>query len=308
MCKLFSALLFSACFAIGASRDCAECPEMVVIPAGSFTMGSPATEPGHDVFLTEGPERRVNIRPFAVGKFDVTRGQWAAFASATNRPTPAGCFWTGRPGMNLDPDGSWRNLRFPQDDSHPAVCVTWNDAQDYARWLSQRSGHKYRLLTEAEWEYAARAGTTTAFPWGSTASHDFANYGADACCAGLASGRDRWMYTSPAGSFPPNAFGLHDMSGNVLQWVQDCLAPSYSGLPADGSAYETTVALQLTGRLSKLTGTNSCAYRMVRGGDWGGPHEVRIERITDTQLPGKRCETFDELCVNPTLHEQAGPR
>lgn len=162
----------------------------------------------------------MNIRQFAVGKFDVTRGQWAAFASATNRNTPAGCAWTGRSGMNLDPDGSWRNLRFPQDDSHPVVFVTWNDARDYRRWLSRRTSHRYRLLTEAEWEYAARAGTATAFPWGSSASHDFANYGADACCSGLASGRDRWMYTSPAGSFPPNAFGVHDMSGNVLQWVQ----------------------------------------------------------------------------------------
>ena len=234
MCKFLAALSLSACSAIGASRDCAECPEMVVIPADSFTMGSPATETGHNVFLTEGPERRVNIRPFAVGKFDVTRGQWAAFASATNRGTPAGCFWTGRSGMNLDPDGSWRNLPFPQDDSHPVVCVTWNDAQDYARWLSQRTSHRYRLLTEAEWEYAARAGTATAFPWGSSASHDFANYGSDACCAGLASGRDRWMYTSPAGSFPPNAFGLHDMSGNVLQWCRIVSPLPIRGCPRMG--------------------------------------------------------------------------
>ena len=187
------------------------------------------------------------------------------------------------------------------------VCVTWNDAQDYARWLSQRTGYKYRLLTEAEWEYAARAGTTTAFPWGSSASHDFANYGADACCAGLASGRDRWMYTSPAGSFPPNAFGLHDMSGNVLQWVQDCFAASYSGLPADGSAYETAVALQLTGRLSKMTGTSSCAYRMVRGGDWGDhpadplrrPELWSRPRGDARDIPERRCRI--PRCQNARL-------
>jgi uncharacterized protein (TIGR02246 family) len=167
-------------------RDCAGCPEMVVIPAGSFTMGSPVNEPGR--FDIEGPQHGVSVRQFAVGKFDVTRGQWADFVSATNRETPRGCAWTGRseikPPWATDPDGSWRNLGFPQDDSHPVVCVTWNDAQDYVRWLSERTGHKYRLLTESEWEYAARAGTTTPYPWGSNASHDYANYGADACCSG----------------------------------------------------------------------------------------------------------------------------
>jgi len=254
-------------------RDCAECPEMVVIPAGSFTMGSPANEPGR--YDREGPQRQVSIRQFAAGKFDVTRGQWADFVSATNRETPRGCAWTGRseikPPWATDPDGSWRNLRFPQDDSHPVVCVTWNDAQDYVRWLSQRTGHKYRLLTESEWEYVARAGTTTPYPWGSNASHDYANYGADACCSGLASGRDQWVNTSPVGSFPPNAFGLYDLNGNVLQWVQDCFASSYSELPTGSSAYETVLQLQMEGRFSAMTGTSSCSYRMLRGGDWGDP-------------------------------------
>lgn len=215
----------------------------------------------------EGPQRRVSIRQFAVGKFAVTRSQWAAFVSATNRPTRAGCAWTGRTGSKPDPEGSWRNLGFAQDDTHPVVCVTWNDAQDYVRWLSHRTGHKYRLLTEAEWEYAARAGTTTPYPWGSTATHEYANYGADVCCSGLASGRDQWVNTSPVGSFPPNAFGLYDMHGSVWQWVQDCFAGSYAGLPTDGSAYEVDVELKLTGPLAKLSGTRSCSYRMVRGGD-----------------------------------------
>jgi len=98
MWKIFLPLFLSACLAMGSPRDCPECPEMVVIPAGSFTMGSPASEPGHNSFLTEDPERRVNIRPFAIGKFDITRGQWAAFVAATNRDTRPGCFWTGRPG------------------------------------------------------------------------------------------------------------------------------------------------------------------------------------------------------------------
>jgi len=242
---------------------------MVVIPTGAFTMGAPANEPGRD--QEEGPEHRVQIAEFAAGKYVVTRGQWAAFVAATGRDTHGGCAWTSRTGPEPDPEGSWRDPSFAQDDRHPVVCVTWGDAQDYVHWLSQRTGHMYRLLTEAEWEYAARAGTTTAYPWGASGSHEFANYGADKCCSGRAAGRDQWVNTSPVDAFPPNAFALHDMHGNVLQWVQDCFASSYAGLPSDGSAYEEAVTLQLSGELSIMNGTNSCAYRMLRGGDYGDP-------------------------------------
>jgi formylglycine-generating enzyme required for sulfatase activity len=253
---------------LAAFRDCADCPEMLRLPGGTFTMGSPASEVGRGD--TEGPQRSVTIRPFAVGKFHITRAQWAAFATATGRTTIKGCFWTGRTGNKVDPEGSWRSLGFEQDDSHPVVCVTWRDAEDYVAWLSRRTGHTYRLLTEAEWEYAARAGSATPFPWGSTASHDYANYGAENCCRGVASGADRWEYTSPVGSFPPNAFGLYDMQGNALQWLQDCYAP-YHRLAGDGRAYETDVELKTGVPLSYMVGTRSCAYRMVRGGDWGDP-------------------------------------
>ena len=250
-------------------RDCPDCPELVLLPGGAFEMGSPDTDPaGQD---RERPVRRVTVRPFAIGKFHVTRAQWAAFAAATNRATPTGCAWTGRTGSKLDPEGSWRNLGFPQDDTHPVVCVTWYDAQDYVKWLSSRTGHRYRLLSEAEYEYAARAGTATPYPWGATASHEQANYGEEKCCTGLASGRDRWEQTSPVGSFPPNAFGLYDMHGNVMSWTQDCLSTTYAGLPTDGSAYEMDVTLQLTGPLARLNGTRACEYRMLRGGDWGNP-------------------------------------
>jgi len=249
-------------------RDCADCPELVVIPPGSYIMGAPADEPGFSVI--EGPQRRVNIHAFAAGKFDVTRGEWAAFASATKRVTPPGCSWS--PSYKGEPDASWQHLGFAQNDAHPVVCVTWKDTQDYVRWLARRTGHTYRLLTEAEWEYAARAGTTTAYPWGSAASHEYANYGLDkGFGTGRASGRDQWVFTSPVGSFPPNAFGLTDMHGNVLQWVQDCFAPSYDGLPADGSAFETVIQLKLIGDLADMTGKSSCAYRMLRGGDWADP-------------------------------------
>lgn len=255
-------------------RDCKQCPALVIIPAGNFVMGSPANEVAR--YDEEGPQRNAHINRIAVGKFDVTRGEWAAFVSATHRETVGGCTWSGLPGtgvMDPNPKATWKTLGFVQDDAHPVVCVTWDDAQDYVRWLSGITGHRYRLLTEAEWEYAARAGTDTPYPWGASASHEHANYGAASCCSGEASGPDKWVGTSPVGAFPPNRFGLYDMNGNVMQWVQDCFAPSfsYAGLPTDGSAYQEVVTLELTGDLKTMNDTSSCAYHMLRGGDWGDP-------------------------------------
>jgi formylglycine-generating enzyme required for sulfatase activity len=248
---------------------------MVVVPAGEFDMGSPDSEPGR--WEAEGPRRHVRIRPFAVGKFHVTRGEWAEFVSATQRATTGGCAWSGLPSAKddaPDPAATWRDFGFPQDDSHPAVCISFPDAQDYVAWLSQQTGQRYRLLSESEWEYASRAGSTSAFPWGSTASHELANYGADSCCSGAKSGRDQWLHTSPAGSFAPNAFGLYDMNGNAMQWVQDCFAPNYDALPEDGSPYEVDKTLNLTGDLSFMSGTSTCAYRVLRGGDANNPPDM----------------------------------
>ena len=161
----------------------------------------------------------------------------------------------------------------PQDDRHPVVCVTFQDALDYTKWLSAKSGHRYRLLSEAEWEYAARGGTSTPYPWGAAASHEYANYGTeDHPGPGLSQGRDAWVGTSPVGSFPPNAFGLYDMHGNVLQWVQDCFSDGYAAAPGDGSAYQSDMTLSnLAGSLSLMNGTPACSYRMLRSGDWGDP-------------------------------------
>jgi len=272
-----------------AFRDCSTCPEMVVIPAGSFTMGSTVGELGHNFYTdyqlaVEGALRKVSIRQFAAGKFDITRGQWAAFVKATNRQTHGGCSWSGLPapaGSNLwdpNPDASWKNLGFLQDDDHPVVCITWNDAKDYVQWLSLKTGANYRLLTEAEWEYAARAGTTTPYPWGDTASHEYANYGTDTTAGiGLTRGRDKWVTTSPVGAFPPNQFGLYDMHGNVLQWVEDCLSASYSGLPIDGSAYKADTMLKMPGNIWLwMNGKSSCSFRICRGGDaWDPPALIR---------------------------------
>jgi formylglycine-generating enzyme required for sulfatase activity len=250
-------------------RDCPECPDMMALPGGAFMMGAPDDEPGR--YPEEGPAHPVTIRGFAIGRFDVTVGQWTAFVSATHRPVAKGCSWTARSGPKNDPDGSWQNLGFPQDETHPVVCVSWQDAEDYVAWLSERTKQKYRLPSEAEWEYAARARTTTPYFWGHTATHEAANYGAEECCSGATGGRDRWMYTSPSGAFPPNAFGLSDMSGNVLQWVADCFSPTYAGLPSNGAPYRLSVALQMSGDLKEMNGVNSCAFRMLRGGDFADP-------------------------------------
>ena len=238
-------------------RDCSSCPEMVVIPAGSFMMGSPETETGRD--SSEGPQRKVSVKGFLRwASFHITRGQWEIFVKASNRAVAAGCAWSGLPGAKpwqMNSAASWQKLGFPQDNTHPAVCISWSDALDYLAWLSKTTGFTYRLPSEAEWEYAARAGTTTAFPWGNTNSHEFANYGADSGWTGIASGRDQWVGTSPAGSFAPNAFGVYDMPGNVMQFTSDCFSSSYTGLPTDGTAWQK----------------DSCKSRMIRGGDWGDP-------------------------------------
>ena len=289
-----------------AFRDCPDCPEMVVIPAGSFTMGSTASELEHDSFSEirlqlEGSLRVVNIKQFAVGKFDITRGQWAAFVSATNRPTTGGCSWSFLPGApgskpwDPHPEASWKNLGYTQDDNHPVVCLTWNDVQDYAQWLSRKTGANYRLLTESEWEYAARSGTSTPYPWGQTASHEYANYSTDTVAGvGFASGRDKWVATSPVGSFPPNQFGLCDMHGNVMQWVEDCFSDSYSGLPTDGSAYKEEVTLKMQATpFSWMDGKKSCSFRLCRGGDaWNPPVMIRSASRNFAPAKGGTLETY----------------
>lgn len=240
----------------GEFSDCADCPRMAVIPAGSFVMGSPPTENGRDA--AEGPAHRVTLsRAFAIGRFDVTRDQYAAFARETAVDADSKCDWR---------DPHVHAASIAQSGSDPVVCVAWSDAQAYAHWLSRKTRRRYVLPSEAQWEYAARAGTSTARPWGNGISHDNANYGADVCCGPIASGRDKWLYTSPAGSFPPNAFGLSDMIGNVWQWTADC-AEDYARTPRDGSSAKS----------------GDCTKRIVRGGGWfHGPDAARsASRVAD---------------------------
>ncbi|MDV6342212.1 SUMF1/EgtB/PvdO family nonheme iron enzyme [Nitrosomonas sp. Is24] len=202
-------------------------PEMVRIPPGKFLMGSLETEGGRDV--DEGPQHEVTIGyPFEIGKYAVTFDEYDAFAKATNRRLPD--------------DQSWGRGK------RPVINVSFNDAQDYVRWLSQQTGKRYRLPSEAEWEYAARAGTQTRYWWGDDIGENNANCGE---CGSQWDG----LQTAPAGSFKANAFGLHDTAGNVWEWVQDCWHDNYNGAPADGSVW-----------LKKDCG--DCNRRVVRGGSW----------------------------------------
>jgi formylglycine-generating enzyme required for sulfatase activity len=201
------------------------CPTMVVVPSGKFIMGSPNGE--RDRFADEGPQHEVTIaKPFAVGKTEVTFAEWDACVAA------GACAKASDSG------------RGPGD--QPAVNVSWNDAKEYVAWLSRITGKEYRLLSEAEWEYAARAGTTTAYSWGDEIGEGNAN------CGGCGSHWDK-KQTAPVGSFKPNDFGLYDIHGNVWEWCEDVWHDNYTGAPIDGSAW--------------LEGGDA-SRRVVRGGSW----------------------------------------
>ena len=243
-------------------RDCGGtwCPELVVVPAGSYMMGSPSSDEERDD--DEGPVHRVSIaEPFAVGVMEVTRGQWSAFVSETGHSTRDACVihesgtWKWREGR------SWRNPGYSQSDAHPVVCVSWEDAQAYVGWLSRKTGEEYRLLSESEWEYVARAGTRTARYWGEgeTGQCRYGN-GWDKSARWC---NDGHVHTAPVGSFEANGYGLHDVLGNVWEWTQDCWNESYAGAPADGSAWEE----------------GSCGLKVSRGGSWTNlPWELRSAR------------------------------
>ena len=232
-------------------KDCKECPEMVVVPTGSFQMG------GNDVGDDAKPVHAISVRGFASGRYPVTKAEFAVFVRAKNYKTEAeqgdGCYGWEAGTWKKSTSFNWRNVGFTQGEDHPVVCVTWNDAQAYALWVSQSSGKTYRLLSESEREYSTRAGTQTAYSWAGPASHEYANYGKAPCCGPQTQGRDRWEFTAPVGQFPANAFGLFDMHGNVWDWVQDWYHDNYNAAPTDASAWEV-------GGEQK--------HRVRRGGSW----------------------------------------
>jgi formylglycine-generating enzyme required for sulfatase activity/serine/threonine protein kinase len=254
-------------------RDCPDCPELVAIPAGAFAMGSPLADPLHRD--RELPQHTVTIaKPFAIGRSAVTRQQFAAFARDTRLQT-GGCSIYSRTGWRFDTKAGWHSPGFEQDDNHPAVCVSWTEAQAYVDWLSRKTGHTYRLPSEAEWEYAARAGSTEGRIWGDGSQCENAN-AADQTTHGVspylvaATCTDGFANTAPVGSLKPNAFGLHDMLGNAAQWTRDCWHPNYKGAPVDGSAWLDA----------------KCNRRVVRGSAWSdAPDEVRTA-VRYHQSPG----------------------
>lgn len=202
-------------------RDCETCPQMVVVPPGSFTMGSNGRHkyerPAHPVTIA---------KPFAIGVYELTFDEWQV------------CFDEG--GCERIPDDhKWGMGR------RPIMNITWLEAVSYVDWLSEKTGHKYRLPSEAEWEYAARAGTTTEFWWGDEVGENLGN------CRNC---KSKWSAkgSAPVGSFAPNPFGLYDVHGNEWEWMADCWYPTHEGAPSDGAA-----------RLA-----DDCRYRVMRSGSW----------------------------------------
>ncbi len=300
------------CAALGAEaraapeviRDCEACPAMVVVPAGSFVVGSTEEEGERekipkppkvpfDFAKFEQPQHEVTFKkPFAIGRYEVSRGEYARFVAETGHPTGPSCWaWNAKSdnyaemaGWVVQQGKSWKDPGFPQADDHPVVCVDFADANAFARWLSGKTGQTYRLPTEAEWEYAARAGTSTTRSWGDDidASCKFANVADDSLAAVHPRPKnyadftpfrcdDGIVFTAPVGSFAPNAFGVYNMLGNAAEWIDDCFHDSYEGAPTDGSAWRD----------------NDCRLGVVvRGGSWfsfpwtvRSAHRVRGENL-----------------------------
>jgi len=236
-------------------KECAGCPEMVVIGAGEFEMGSPDSEAERSP--EEGPRHPVKIgRPFAVGKLMVSRDEFEAFVRDTSYSSDK-C-WTREDSRIEERLGrSFRNPGFTQEGNHPAVCVSWDDARAYAAWLTRKTGRVYRLLSESEWEYAARAGSSSPFWWGDTISTDKANYdgsAAESVNSVYMEGRkgEYREATVPVDSFAANPFGLYQVHGNAFDWVEDCWNNNYRSAPSDDAA--------------SLMG--NCSRHVRRGGGW----------------------------------------
>lgn len=250
-------------------RDCEGCPEMMKIPAGEFVMG---VLPGEEDFyqMPEAwrgysvPQHQVTIgKAFALGKYEVTRDEYALFVAETKRADPPSCYIVDEGGeYTSEPGKNWRRLGIPQTGDGPAMCIAWEDAKAYTQWLAKKTGKPYRLPTEAEWEYAARAGTQTINHWGNEYNDQCAYVNAADNLSKV--GYPTWnkvtqadcdngyLFASPVGSLRPNFFNLYDMIGNAHEWVEDCWRPTYDGAPADGSA----------------VGGVDCEKRAQRGGAW----------------------------------------
>ena len=222
-------------------KDCKDCPEMVVLPAGTFTMGTPEDEVGREP--DEGPMHEVTFaKPFAMSRFHITAGEWDSYVRQTGVKIADGDTRPGRECIASKP-------RYSQGPRQPAVCMDMDDIKQYVSWLSKKTGQKYHMVSEAQREYAARAGTTGPFPF----PFDEGKGYSIAKHANTYGPADGYSYSSPVGSYPPNAFGMYDMHGNVYERVADCEHPNYVGAPTDGSAWVEP----------------NCEAYQIRGNDWG---------------------------------------
>jgi len=266
-------------------RDCPTCPEMVVVPTDAFVMGSTPAEAAaanvpQDQGMREQPAHPVTIaNRIAVGRYELTVAEYAAFATEMDRPANNNCTtWdTAQGKFGEVASATWESPGYPQTDRHPVGCLTLDDARAYAKWLSQKTRQHYRLPSEAEWEYVARAdgvagtaGDICAQANVSDAARLEAHGGNGADATRFFSCRDDFVYAAPVGSFPANAFGLSDVIGNIWEWTEDCFVPNYDGAPADGSA-----------RITK-----TCDRYVVRGGGW-------YSRTWFARSPGRSRETPD---------------
>lgn len=250
-------------------KDCADCPELVVVPAGTFMMGSPPTERQREG-VREDQVPVTIAKPLAIGAFTVTRREFGAFVAATNYALDAGCyFWTGTTWEERS-DRSWYSPGFVQDDRHPVTCVDLKAAKAYAVWLSQTTGKTYRLPSESEREYAARAGTVTPFWWGLSITTDLANYNGSPFEGGATG---EWRQTTVrVDSFRANPWGLYNVHGNVWDWTDDCWNETNAGNPGDGS----------------VRTTGDCTWRVARGGAWNYPPTFLRAAFRYWNLPHNR--------------------
>lgn len=248
-------------------RDCPDCPEMQRVPAGTFVMGTPGAPSRADT-RAESQATVVRLtRPFAMGRMEVTRREFRAFLTDSAYEQKGDCVIWDDEQSRFSIDHPAESVEAPDadvSDDQPATCISWHDARAYAQWLAKKTGKPYRLPSEAEWEYAARAGSVAEWPWGEQASDgcDFANVydltGREHYPLGWdpVRCRDGYAGLAPVGALRPNAFGLYDLIGNVAEWVDDCYTDSYVGRPKDGRSWFWN---------------GGCRRHVVRGGSWASP-------------------------------------
>ena len=251
-------------------QDCVDCPEMVVIPPGNFIMGM------SDGRKIDSPAHKVTFdKPFAVGVYPVTINQFRQFMNKNpDYNTISHCTDYGEQGKSSNVKGrTWDNTGFSQGEDHPVVCLNWYDMQVYLKWLNQKTGKTYRLLSEAEWEYFARSKNKDSEFLRALATHDHGNFGApyEECCKGAIRGADEWLYTSPVNAFPSNDFGVYGMNGNVEVLLLDCVNADYVGAPDDGSAWTASTRTGHEDARDWATTDGQCLARIYRGQAWKFP-------------------------------------